>query len=66
MGHAGVVLCPLHEATEDLLAALKAMTAFWAYGTTQPERAEPTPADTEDVKKLAEMATEAIARAERR
>ena len=66
MGPAGVVLCPLHEAAADLLAALKAMTAFWAYGMSQPEGAEISKLDLENIERLAEMAAKAIAKAEAR
>ena len=65
-GQPGIVLCPLHEAAADLLAALKAMTAFWAYGMSQPEGAEISKLDLETIERLAEMAAKAITKAEAR
>ncbi len=59
-----LVPCALHGAALELLAALKAISQFWAYGLSQP--GEPTAADLTQVERLGEIAVAAIAKAENR
>lgn len=54
----------LISAAPDLLAAVKAMASFWAYGLNKPKGAKPNPADLKEVERLATMAADAVAKAE--
>ena len=53
----------LIAAAPDLLAALKALAAFWAYGLDKPDGAEPSPDDLRMATHLGKMASDAIAKA---